>query len=72
MSSAIPLQGTDLVDCAKANETANVAIAAKLCGYGSEIDKFEAELKQACTEMGIEIKSFQDLQKLSVKNPLSS
>jgi argininosuccinate synthase len=68
MSSQKPLQGTDLVDCAKANEAAEVAVAADLCGYGNDIEMFESELKLACTEMGIEIDSFRDLQKLSLKS----
>jgi hypothetical protein len=72
MSSSQPLQGNDLVDCAEANANADLAVAADLCGYGQDVDEFEAALKQACQQMNIEIESFHDLRKIATRNPFST
>lgn len=58
--SSEPLRGTDLVDCAKANENQDVETAAQRCGY-SDVATFEQELKNACNALGIEIQGFKDL-----------
>lgn len=61
MASSAPLQGTDLIDCAKANATKGIEVAAQRCGYGEDLATFEHELKQAGNYIGVEIHSFNDL-----------
>ena len=55
------LQGTDLIDCAKANAKQGLSIAAKQCGYGERLEDFQQNLKQACQEIGVEIEQLSDL-----------
>lgn len=61
MASPIPLYGTDLIDCAKANANQGVETAAYLCGYGDNLSAFQQELKQACHNIGVEIKDLSNL-----------
>ncbi len=61
MTANQPLTGVELVNCAQANAKQGAAIAAKLCGYGDDLDRFGRELKQACQSMGIEIAELSDL-----------
>ncbi|MEB3210355.1 MAG: hypothetical protein VKL39_03345 [Leptolyngbyaceae bacterium] len=61
MTSSSPLSGVILVDCAKANAKSGVAIAARQCGYETNIEAFQTELKKACADMGIEIDTLSDL-----------
>lgn len=37
MTSAKPLQGLDLIDCAKANASLGIDNAARNCGYGENV-----------------------------------
>jgi hypothetical protein len=55
------LQGTDLIDCARANSRQGIEIAAQRCGYGDDLATFECELQTACDSIGVEIKTFKDL-----------
>jgi hypothetical protein len=71
MASPTPLQGTDLIDCAKANAKQGIETATYLCGYGEDINQFKTELKQACHKIGIEIQELSDLiteQQTLIKN----
>lgn len=61
MSSSSPLTGSVLVDCAKANAVDGAAVAAERCGYGDDVQAFQAALKSACKDMGIEIEDVSDL-----------
>lgn len=61
MASSQPLKGIELIDCAKANAQQGIATAAELCGYGSDLNTFELELKQACQNIGVEVKELNDL-----------
>ena len=63
MSVSKPLVDTDLVDCARANGTQGVEVAAELCGYGTDLGAFEQALKQACDRMNLTYNSFGDLLK---------
>jgi hypothetical protein len=63
MASPTPLQGTELVDCARANAKQGVETAANLCGYGRDLNAFRAELKNACQNMRIEFHELSDLIK---------
>ncbi|MDX2242463.1 MAG: hypothetical protein NW224_17390 [Leptolyngbyaceae cyanobacterium bins.302] len=63
MATTEPLQDTELVDCARANGTQGMNVAAELCGYGTDLDAFEHALKQACDRMGITYETFSDLLK---------
>jgi hypothetical protein len=55
-----PLQGLELIDCAKANRKEGMVVAAQRCGYNDDLVAFERELKKACEAIGVEV-SFQDL-----------
>jgi hypothetical protein len=61
MSSSTPLQGLDLIDCAKANYPAGIEIAAKQCGYGDNVATFESQLRQAFHAIGVDLRDFRDL-----------
>ena len=61
MASSQPLKGIELIDCAKANAQQGITPAAELCGYGSDLDTFERELKLACQNIGVEVKELSDL-----------
>lgn len=61
MSASQPLQGIELIDCARANAKQGVAIAAELCGYGANITQFQQSLQQACHNIGVEIDELSDL-----------
>jgi hypothetical protein len=61
MASSTPLTGVILVDCARANASSGVAIAAERCGYGTDTAKFQAALKSACSEMNVTIDGLSDL-----------
>ncbi|MGV0027444.1 hypothetical protein [Phormidesmis priestleyi] len=61
MASSTPLQGLDLVDCARANAKQGIETAADLCGYGSDLNAFRRELEAACQHMGVEFHELSDL-----------
>jgi pyruvate-formate lyase-activating enzyme len=61
MASSQPLTGIELIDCAKANAQQGITTAAELCGYGSDLNKFDRELKQACQNIGVDVKELSDL-----------
>ena len=61
MTSPIPLQGTDLVDCARANAKHGIETAALQCGYGTDLNTFARELKQACQQMNLQVKELSEL-----------
>ena len=61
MASPTPLQGLELIDCAKANAAQGIETAAHLCGYGKDLNTFKRELKQACQDIGVKIEELSDL-----------
>jgi ATP-dependent protease HslVU (ClpYQ) peptidase subunit len=61
MTSLTPLVGTELVDCARANAKQGIQTAAKLCGYGDDLNRFAQELRKACQEMNLQVKELSDL-----------
>ena len=61
MASSTPLQGTELVDCARANAKQGIETAANLCGYGEDINTFAQALKQACEDMNLQVKELSEL-----------
>ena len=61
MTSPTPLQGTDLVDCARANAKQGIETAALQCGYGKDLNTFARELKQACQQMNLRVKELSEL-----------
>jgi hypothetical protein len=62
MASSSPLTGVILVDCARANASEGLAIAAERCGYGNDTAQFQSALRSACSEMNIEVKGLSDLE----------
>ncbi len=63
MAASTPLQGLDLVDCARANAKQGIETAANLCGYGKDLNTFRHELEKACQHMGVEFHELSDLIK---------
>ena len=61
LSGEEPLQGTELTNCARANASAGVEMAAKLCGFGSDTEKFQTTLKQTAEELELPLSSFKKL-----------
>lgn len=61
MASPTPLQGTELVDCARANAKQGIETAAYQCGYGNDLNTFAQELKQACEQMNLQVKELSEL-----------
>jgi hypothetical protein len=61
MSSSTPLQGTELVDCARANAKQGIETAALQCGYGEDLNTFAQALKQACEQMNLQVKELSEL-----------
>lgn len=61
MASTAPLKDIELVDCAKANAKQGVETAARLCGYGEDINAFQQELKQACERINVQYNELTDL-----------
>ena len=61
LSGEEPLQGKELTNCAKANASAGVEMAAKLCGFGSDTEKFQTTLKQTAEELELPLSSFKKL-----------
>ncbi|MEM6424475.1 MAG: hypothetical protein AAGF66_09445 [Cyanobacteria bacterium P01_H01_bin.119] len=72
MSATEPLMRSALIDCAKSNAKFGLATAAKHCGYGEEIEQFQAALRSACKDMGVEPQSLNDLMVLEAKQGHSS
>jgi hypothetical protein len=64
LSGEEPLTGEDLIDCARANVSAGVSTAAQLCGYGSDLDRFQSTLEQTSQELGLSIESLSKLTKV--------
>jgi hypothetical protein len=63
MAASTPLQGLELVDCARANAKQGAETAATLCGYGADLNQFRSELEKACQHMGIQFNELSDLIK---------
>lgn len=61
MQARKPLEGAELISCAKATAIHGVEAAADACGYGDDTATFEQSLKSACEEAGIHIKGLGDL-----------
>ncbi len=61
MASSTPLQGSELVDCARANAKQGIEIAALQCGYGENLNTFSRELKAACEQMNLQVKELNEL-----------
>ena len=60
LSGEEPLTDEELIYCAKANVSSGIENAAKLCGYGSDLNRFNSALEQASQKMGLEINFFKN------------
>lgn len=61
MSAKTPLEGIELISCAKASAGSGATAAADNCGYGNNIEQFRTDLRAACADMGVEIDGLADL-----------
>ena len=61
MASPTPLQGNELVDCARANAKQGIETAAYQCGYGDDLNSFAQALRQACEQMNLQVKELTEL-----------
>lgn len=69
MSAPTPLQGTELIDCARANAKYGTATAAERCGYGSDQEAFTENLLRACDRIGVEVRALRDLIEQPQRRP---
>jgi len=60
MAATQPLEGMELVSCAKANARYGLDNAAEQCGY-SDVKEFARVLKDTCDRMGVDISQMSDL-----------
>jgi hypothetical protein len=65
MASSEPLQGSELIDCSRANSNQGIETAALRCGYGEDIARYEQALQKAGEGIGVDIQGFQDLVDVS-------
>jgi hypothetical protein len=63
MSSKVPLQGMDLINCAQANIKQGIEEAALQCGYGQNDKLFVETLEKACQDIGVTIHDLTDVGK---------
>lgn len=56
-----PLRGVVLAGYAKVNADAGLIVAAKKCGYGSDIERFVTALQWACIDLEIDVKELTEL-----------
>ncbi|ACK64293.1 hypothetical protein PCC8801_0189 [Rippkaea orientalis PCC 8801] len=61
LSGEMPLTGTELIDCARANAKQGLQTTAQLCGYQTDINKFQEALQEAGKQAGITIDALGDL-----------
>lgn len=61
MASLEKLQGTELVDCARANAKQGIETAARQCGYGDNLNEFARDLRKACEDMNLQVKELSEL-----------
>ncbi|MEM8720624.1 MAG: hypothetical protein AAGE84_15195 [Cyanobacteria bacterium P01_G01_bin.39] len=61
LSGEEPLSGEELTNCARANASAGVEMAAKLCGFALDVEGFQTQLKKTAQELEIPLESFKQL-----------
>lgn len=61
LSGEEPLTGEELANCARANASAGLEMAAKLCGYASDTERFQTVLKETAKELELPPESFKQL-----------
>lgn len=61
LSGQEPLTGEELTNCARANASAGIEMAAKLCGFASDTASFQTQLKSTAQTLDIPLESFKQL-----------
>ena len=61
LSGEEPLTGEELTNCARANASAGIETATKLCGYGSDTEKFRTALSETARELELPPETFKQL-----------
>ncbi|BAZ45490.1 hypothetical protein NIES4102_25140 [Chondrocystis sp. NIES-4102] len=61
LSGEAPLTGEDLINCARANTSAGVAMATKLCGFAEDTARFQSALTSTLEELDLPVESFSKL-----------
>lgn len=61
LSGEEPLQGEDLVNCAKANASGGVEQAAMVCGFGSNTANFQSTIRETVQKLQLPTESFSKL-----------
>ncbi|MEM8673554.1 MAG: hypothetical protein AAGF83_06735 [Cyanobacteria bacterium P01_G01_bin.67] len=61
LSGKEPLSGEDLTNCARANASAGLEMTAKLCGFASDVESFQTQLKETAQKLSIPLASFKQL-----------
>lgn len=62
LSGQLPLTDLDLIDCARANAASGLTATVQLCGYGEDYTSFQAALKLAGRQIGLNLESLSDLR----------
>ena len=60
-SQHAPLKGASLIDCARASYHVGIETLARNCGYGNDVERLQQALRDAATDLGIEINELSDL-----------
>ena len=61
LSGEEPLSGEELINCARANASAGVEMTAQLCGFGSDITRFQSTLTETLQALELPTESFKKL-----------
>jgi hypothetical protein len=61
LSGETPLKDEELINCARANTSAGVGMAAKLCGFAGDIERFQSALTNTAKDLELPLESFTKL-----------
>lgn len=61
MAAQKPLQGTELIECTQASARLGLNVVVEQCGYGTDVESFRENLKQACAQMGMDVRKLYEI-----------
>lgn len=61
LSGESPLKGEELTNCARANASGGVDMAAMVCGFGTDTNRFQSALKETLEQLELPAESFSKL-----------
>jgi len=69
MTSSTPLQGIELISCAKANVEQGLAATCQQCGYGENVQLFQQNLVLTGQEIGVNLDQLSNLTTVQQRVP---